>query len=53
LHAVAFGWDAVQALGDRDLSRLVDKLWSVRTPERVRLAIQGVVESLDKLFEDI
>jgi hypothetical protein len=52
VHAVAFGWAAAKALADRDLSRLVDKLWSVRTPERVRFAIQGVVESLDALFED-
>jgi len=52
VHAAAFDWAAAEALTDRDLSRLVDKLWSVRTPERVRLAIQGVVESLDALFEE-
>jgi P-loop Domain of unknown function (DUF2791) len=52
VHALAFDWTAAEALGDRDLSRLVGKLWSVRTPERVRLAIQGVVESLDELAEE-
>jgi hypothetical protein len=52
VHAVAFDWAAAKALTDRDLSRLVDKLWSVRTPERVRLAIQSVVECLDALFEE-
>jgi hypothetical protein len=53
VHSVAFGWEALRALPDRDLSRLVSKLWSVRTPERVRLAIQSVVQSLDELLEDI
>jgi len=51
VHAVAFDWCAEDALPDIELSRLADKLWSLRTPERVRLAIQGVVETLDELFE--
>lgn len=51
VHAVAFDWSAADALPDIELSRLADKLWSLRTPERVRLAIQGVVETLDELFE--
>ena len=51
VHAVAFDWDALHALPDVELSLLADKLWSLRTPERVRLAIQRVVETLDELFE--
>lgn len=51
VHAVAFDWHAADALPDIDLSRLADKLWSLQTPERVRLAIQGVVETLDELLE--
>ena len=51
VHAIAFDWKASRALPDRELTRLADKLWSLRTPERVRRAIQGVVETLDDLFE--
>lgn len=51
VHSTAFNWNAAAALPDIELSRLADKLWSLRTPERVRLAIQGVVETLDELFE--
>ena len=53
VHAIAFDWNASRALPDRDLARLADKLWSLRTPERVRRGIQGVVETLDDLFESI
>lgn len=51
VHSIAFDWKADAGLTDRELKRLTDALWSVRTPERVRLAIQGVVEALDELFE--
>ena len=51
VHSIAFGWRADADLSDRELKRLTDVLWSVRTPERVRLAIQGVVEALDERFE--
>lgn len=51
VHAVAFDWSAADALSNRELSRLADKLWALRTPERVRHAIQGVVEALDELCE--
>lgn len=52
VHGIAFGWDAKSTLPDRRLSRVAEKLWARRTPERVRLAIQGVVETLDQLYED-
>ncbi len=51
VHGVAFEWDAVNAIPDRQLSRLVDRLWSVETPERVRLAIQGLIHALDNFLE--
>lgn len=51
VHSVAFDWRADTELPDRDLKRLTDALWSVRTPERVRLAIQGLVGALDERFE--
>lgn len=51
VHSIAFDWRADTSLKDRELKRLTDALWSVRTPERVRLAIQGVVEALDERFE--
>jgi P-loop Domain of unknown function (DUF2791) len=52
VHAVAFGWSAAEALPDVELSRLADKLWSIRTPERVRFATRGVVDKLTELFEN-
>jgi len=50
VHAHAFNWSAITALSDSELSRLAETLWSVQTPERVRLAIQSVVAKLDEHF---
>lgn len=46
-HGVAYQWDPDKRLTDKDLSRLVNELWAVSSPERVRRAIQGVVKALD------
>lgn len=51
VHGVAYQWDADKRLTDSDLSRLVDELWMVSTPERVRRAVQGVVKALDECLE--
>jgi hypothetical protein len=53
IHGVAFDWPAAEALPDPDLSHLVSKLWSSHTPERMRLAIQGIVGTLDDLLEGV
>ncbi len=51
VHGVAYQWDADKRLTDKDLSRLVNELWAVSSPERVRRAIQGVVKGLDDCLE--
>ncbi len=48
LHGVAHGWRSSNEFGNLELGRLVKKLWSVASPERVRRAIQGVVQGLDE-----
>jgi hypothetical protein len=47
VYGVAYDCDATRLLPDMDLTPMVDKLWIVASPERVRRAIQGVVEVLD------
>lgn len=52
VHGAAYEWDAQVALTDADLIRLVSELWSVPSPDRVRRAIQGVVQALDERLDE-
>lgn len=52
VHAIAYGWDPVEAIPDQDLEHLVEGLLRVAAPNRVRSAIQGVVSALDDSLED-
>ena len=52
VHGTAFNWDASQALDESALQHVVDRLWAVDTPERVRAAIQDLVIELDALLEE-
>jgi hypothetical protein len=47
LHGAAYGWNAVGALGDGALGRLVDKLLQRSSQDQIRQAIEGFVEALD------
>lgn len=51
VHGFAYGWDAERMCDDSELRRLSEGLWTVASPDRVRRAIQGVVEALDELLE--
>ena len=46
VYGVAYDANPQQLITDRHLGD-VDQLWTVRSPERVRRAIQGVVKALD------
>ena len=52
-HGIAHRWDSASELGTAELSRLVRRLWAVASPERVRRAIQGVVQALDEKLEKV
>jgi len=52
IHSLAYEWDAHKALPDDELRDRVGDLLRVPSPDRVRSAIQGIVESLDALLED-
>jgi len=47
VHGVAYAWDSLTGMDDAEFRRVVDRVWSVSTPERVRRGVQGVVEALD------
>jgi len=52
VHSLAYDWEAGKAIPDDELRDRVGDLLSVPSPDRVRSAIQGIVESLDELLED-
>lgn len=52
LHGIAHGWDSVNEFIATELRNLVKRLWTVESPERVRRAIQGVVQALDEKLEN-
>jgi hypothetical protein len=51
VHGLAYAWDPKRVIGDAALSRLVDKLWRVDSPDRVRRAIESIVSNLDTTME--
>ena len=53
VYAVAYGVDAEILPSDVDMARLVNDLWAVRSPDRVRRAIQGVVSAFDEHLDRI
>ena len=52
VHGIAFEWDPTASLPDAELADLVSDLWSSQAPEKVRLAIQSLVEVLDDRLDD-
>jgi hypothetical protein len=47
VYGIAYDGDPSCLLSNADLHRAVDELWTVRSPDRVRRAIQGIVRALD------
>lgn len=52
VHGIAYDWGAASGFDDRRLGTVVDELWSVSSPDRVRRAIAGLVKALDERLED-
>jgi hypothetical protein len=52
VHGAAYDWDAAGAFEEAELRRIVDRLWAVESPERVRTAIQDLVRELDALLDE-
>jgi hypothetical protein len=51
IHATAYDWNGTKQLGDRDLAELAKALWAVQSPDRVRRAIKGLVDELDRRLQ--
>ena len=51
VYGVAYDIDPERLLPAGDLEQVVDQLWTVQSPDRVRRAIQGVVKALDDSLE--
>jgi hypothetical protein len=53
VYGVAYDTAPEHLLSNRALDGVVDELWKVRSPDRVRRAIQGVVQSLDDRLDEL
>jgi BREX system ATP-binding protein BrxC/D len=51
VHGRAYAWDASRYMTDVALRKLVETLWRIDSPDRVRHAIQSVVRELDTQME--
>lgn len=51
VYGIAYGTDPDRLLPDGRLGRIVDQLWTVQSPDRVRRAIQGIVKALDDCMD--
>lgn len=51
MHGAAYGWQAEKSFFDKKLVTLVNELWAISSPERIRRSIQGVVRALDGNLE--
>ena len=47
VYGIAYDGDAGRLFPDGEMNRVVEELWTVRSPDRVRRAIQGIVQALD------
>ena len=52
VHATADGWDAVGKVTIADLRKVASAAWALSSPDRLRQAIQSVVETLDAKHEE-
>jgi hypothetical protein len=53
VYGTAYGDDAMSLFSDAALEHAVDELWTVRSPDRVRRAIQGIVRALDDCLDQV
>jgi hypothetical protein len=53
VYGAAYGDDAMSLFSDAALEHTVDELWTVRSPDRVRRAIQGIVRALDDCLDQV
>lgn len=53
VYRVAYDSGVTPLLSDGQLGRLVEDLWAIRSPDRVRRAIQGVVNALDDRLAEV
>ena len=53
VYGIAYDRDGGLCFPDGEMNRLVDELWTVRSPDRVRRAIQGIVEGLDDHLDGV
>lgn len=51
IYGVAYGLNEAGLMAEVEMSEVVKELWSVRSPDRVRRAIQGVVRILDDYWD--
>lgn len=51
VHGRAYAWDPSRQIRDPALGRLVESLWQIDSPDRVRHAIQSIVCELDGQME--
>lgn len=51
VYGVAYDCDAGRLFLAGEMDRVVEELWTVRSPDRVRRAIQGMVKELDDRLE--
>jgi hypothetical protein len=49
VHGAAYGWDSANRFSDKVLLAVAREVWSLRSPDRMRRAIQAVVEALDRI----
>jgi hypothetical protein len=52
VHGDALAWDAVTGMPDSRLAEIVAREWAGQSPERIRFAVQAVVEALDEKYQE-
>ena len=53
VYGIAYDVDAGRLFPDGEMNQIVEKLWTVRSPDRVRRSIQGIVEALDGRLDQL
>ena len=53
VYGIAYDRDGGPRVPDGEMTQLVEELWTVRSPDRVRRAIQGIVKALDDHLDQV
>jgi len=51
-HGLAYSWEPVATIGDNELDRIVDSLFTRGSADQVRQAMIGLVEALDQALDE-